>query len=213
MTSGGLEETMSDERPTGAESSREAPPIERRVRELVAAGNAMGAATEALRAMGPELRGFLVGVLGREVDADQVFAATAERLWKSLDTFHWGCSLRAFLYGIARREIDRCRRDASSLAPARAATSEFLEMVVPRSPGPARRTALRRLLAEFPEDDRILVVLKVDRRMAWDELAVVFLDPDLCTDEERERESARLRWRFQLIKQRLAARAREEGLL
>src|SRR5687767_8830043 len=71
--------------------------------------------------------------------------------------------------------------------------------------------ALRR---ELPEDDQTLLVLRVDRELAWDDLARVFLDEAEATDGEAlKREAARLRKRFQLVKERLRALGEERGLI
>jgi RNA polymerase sigma-70 factor, ECF subfamily len=59
-----------------------------------------------------------------------------------------------------------------------------------------------------------LLVLRVDRQLSWGDIALAFVDePATCSDDERRREAARLRKRFQLGKERLAKRARAEGLL
>lgn len=195
-------------------------PLDARIRALIAMGDDKRAATEALSALGPEVLGFLVRVVGSEADADEVFAATSERVWRSLATFQWRCSLRTWMYVIARHEIDRFRRGAQRHERGRVSASELEEVVAhvttrSRSALRAeRRDALAKLREELPEDDRAILVLRVDRGLAWDEIALSFLDdPDACTEEERRREAARVRKRFQLIKDRLAARARDEGLV
>jgi RNA polymerase sigma-70 factor (ECF subfamily) len=78
-----------------------------------------------------------------------------------------------------------------------------------------KRTKLQALRDELSVDDRTLLILRVDRDLPWDEIARAFLaDPEAVADEDRlRREAARLRKRFQLVKGRLAERAREEGLL
>jgi RNA polymerase sigma-70 factor (ECF subfamily) len=56
--------------------------------------------------------------------------------------------------------------------------------------------------------------MRIDRDLPWEEVARAFLeDVEQETEEELKREAARLRKRFQLVKRRLAERAREEGLL
>ncbi len=195
-------------------------PLDARIRALLERGDALGASTEALRALGPEVLGFLVRVLGSEADADEVFAATSERLWRSLSSFQWRCSLRTWMYVIARHEIDRYRRGAQRHERGRVSASALEEVVAhvttrSRSALRAeRRDAVAKLREELPEDDRAILILRVDRGLAWDEIALSFLDdPDECTEEERKREAARVRKRFQLIKERLAVRAKAEGLV
>jgi RNA polymerase sigma-70 factor (ECF subfamily) len=68
---------------------------------------------------------------------------------------------------------------------------------------------LTSLRDELPVEDRTLLILRVDRDLAWDEIALAFAEnPEAFSDEERKREAARLRKRFQLVKERLVARIR-----
>jgi RNA polymerase sigma-70 factor (ECF subfamily) len=195
-------------------------PADDRVRALVAAGDVPGAVTEALRTVGPDVLGFLSTVLGNDADSDEVFAVVSERLWKSLQSFEWRCSLRTWSHVIARHEIERFRRGARRHVQGRVPISQLAEVIAAvrtetrSAQRSARREAISRLRDELPEEDRALLVLRVDRELAWDEIALAFSeDPEHCSDEERKREAARLRKRFQILKKRLADRARAEGLL
>jgi RNA polymerase sigma-70 factor (ECF subfamily) len=193
--------------------------LDARVRSLLARSDFTGAITETLRTIGPEVLGFIFGVLGNEVDAEEVFSAMSERLWRSLATFEWRCSLRTWTYVIARNEIVRFLRRSRRHRAARVRISELADTIAAvtatlSSPSSARRQKLTLLREELPPADRTLLLLRVDRSLTWDEIALVFLnDPEHCTDERRQKEAARLRKRFQLVKERLARRAREEGLL
>lgn len=191
--------------------------LDGRVRSLLAAGDTGGAATLVLRELGPEVLGFLSGVLG-DADADEVYSALSERLWKSLKGFEGRCSLRTWTYVLARREITRFRKGNRRHAEGRVPLSALQsELAVPRtrtrSVGQTdqqnRLTALR---DELPIEDRTLLILRVDRKLAFDEIALAFADnPEAFPEVERKREAARLRKRFQLVKQRLVARARRHA--
>ncbi|HEY0481953.1 MAG TPA: sigma-70 family RNA polymerase sigma factor [Kofleriaceae bacterium] len=185
-----------------------------RVRSLLAAGETGAAVTLALRELGPEVLGFLSGVLG-DADADEVFSALSERLWRSLDGFEGRCSLRTWTYVLARREIGRFRKRTRRHEEGRVPISELKDVLA------VSRTRTRSLLAsdrrqqltalrdELPIEDRTLLILRVDRKLAWDDIALAFADtPEAFSEDDRKREAARLRKRFQLIKQRLVARAR-----
>jgi RNA polymerase sigma-70 factor (ECF subfamily) len=197
------------------------PGLDEQVRSLVLADDVTGATTAALRALGPEVFGFIIGALGREHDADEVFAITSERLWRSLASFEWRCSLRTWAYVIARREITRYRESTRRHDLKRVPVSEIADVVAAVTTQAhtthrsiERREKVSQLRDELPLDDRQLLILRVDRQLSWDEIALAFADdPAACGDDERKRESARLRKRFQLVKERLAARARVEGLL
>jgi len=194
--------------------------LDDRIKALLAAGDASGAVTEALRALGPDVLGFVSGVLGNDADADEVFAVVSERLWRSLAAFEWRCSLRTWSHVIARHEIERFRRGARRHVHGRVRISELAEVIAAveaqtrSEQRSARQLAIARLRDELPPEDRALLVLRVDRELPWDEVALAFSeDPDKSSEEEIKRESARLRKRFELLKKRLAVRAREEGLL
>ena len=188
--------------------------FDKRVRSLLAAGETGTAATLVLRELGPEILGFLSGVLG-DADADEVFSALSERLWRSLRGFEGRCSIRTWTYVLARHEIGRFRKGMRRHVEGRVPISEIAEIHA------AARTRTRSTMATdkgrklamlrdaLPVEDRTLLILRVDRNLAWDEIALAFADiPEAFSDEDRKREAARLRKRFQLIKQRLVAQAR-----
>jgi RNA polymerase sigma-70 factor (ECF subfamily) len=188
--------------------------FDERIRSLLAAGDIGQATTVALRELGPEILGFLSGVLGDD-DADEVFSSLSERLWRSLSGFEGRCSLRTWTYVLARHELGRFRRGMRRHEDGRVPISELQDVLAAvrtktRSTLAAdRRNTLIQLRDELPIEDRTLLILRVDRKLAWDDIALAFAeDPDAFSDEDRKRESARLRKRFQLVKQRLVMRAR-----
>jgi RNA polymerase sigma-70 factor (ECF subfamily) len=74
-----------------------------------------------------------------------------------------------------------------------------------------KKSRLHALRDTLPDDEKTLLLLRVDRKLSWDELARVLSDEDL-DDEAIKREAARLRKRFQLVKDKLRALATREGL-
>lgn len=196
------------------------PALDERVRALLAAGDTSRAVTEALHVLGPEILGFLSRGLGNDADADEVLALVGERLWRSLATFEWRCSLRTWAHVLARNESHRFRRGARRHVQGRIPISALAEVIAAartetrEQQRSAREQAIARLREELPDEDRELLVLRVDRELPWDEVALAFSeDPERCSDAERKTEAARLRKRFQILKKRLADRARAEGLL
>jgi RNA polymerase sigma-70 factor (ECF subfamily) len=170
--------------------------------------------------VGSEIFGFLHGVVGSDADADEIFSATSERVWRSLATFRWQCTLKTWVYSIARNEMLRFvegvrKGNAGRVTPS--ALEEVVAQVRTETLSALRtekRDQLRKLRDELPHDDRTLVILRVDRELSWEEIARTFLvDHETITDDQIAREAARLRKRFQLVKGRLADRAREKGLL
>jgi RNA polymerase sigma-70 factor (ECF subfamily) len=192
------------------------------VRRSWHAGGGNAAITVVLETYGPEILGWLVGILRDADDASDVFSAFCERLWSTFASFHWRCSLRTWTYTIARRvAIDHQRaetRRARHLVPLSASpeVAEVAERVRTTTlPGlkTANRQAISQLRDQLPPQDRMLLVLRVDRDLSWDDLARVFLERTDPAAAELKREAARLRKRFQLIKQRLLQLGKTAGLL
>ena len=178
------------------------------------------AATRVLDAYGPELFGFLVHTLGNESDAGEVFSEVAEDLWKGLPSFGMRCSLRTWLYVLGRHAIARYRRSPWNRRERRGGDSRIGSAVeVARSrTQPWLRTdvkdRMRALRDSLDEDDRTLLTLRVDRDLAWEDIARVMLgDADEPEPKQIARETARLRKRFQLLKDELRKRAEAAGLL
>lgn len=197
--------------------------IEAPLAERLSAGDRDGVATGLLAAYGAEIYSFLHAVHRDGDDTDEVFSLFAEALWKALPTFENKSTLRTFAYAIARRVSMRYRRDAARrrkrfdtlessalgeiVAEVRARTATFM-----RTQTRSRIAALR---ASLPEEDQELLMLRVDRKLPWDELVVVLRGEDEppLSESEHRREAARLRKRFQLLKDKLREMARREGLL
>jgi RNA polymerase sigma-70 factor (ECF subfamily) len=209
--------------------AREAP-IRRRSEE----GDFDGAATLAVRLYGPEIFGFLLAVHRREEDASDVFSLWSERLWRTLGSFAWQCSLRTWAYVLARSVSSRFRQTEAKRAQrqvplsACAALSEIAAQVRTETLSflaTERQSEIQRLRESLSPEDRALIILRIDRGLAFSELARIFLENEqdgaegareegapAADQEALQREAARLRKRFQLVKQRLLALAKERGL-
>lgn len=196
------------------------PETDAEVRASADGGRINEACTIAIRAYGAEVYGFLVATHRHEADADDVFSLFCEKLLKSLAGFRWQCSLRTWIYllaravssnfvearrGRARHEVPIDSRVLDVAEQVRTKTRSFLKTDV--------KDEMTRLREELDPEDRELLVLRIDRELAWRDLACVFLDDEAPSEETLKRESARLRTRFQRAKDRLLARAREKGLL
>ena len=196
--------------------------LEHDVRRLCEAGDASAAAAAAVRGYGPEILGFLVATLRDQDDADEVFSLWCERLLRGLLGFSWDASLRTWAYTIARNTAfnfvrgkrNRARRElaaestelAAVEAKVRTETRPFLRTEVKD-----KLTAIRDAL---PPEDRMLLVLRVDKRMEWKDLARVMLGEESeITDAVLTKKSARLRKRFQLVKEKLVEAGKREGLI
>jgi RNA polymerase sigma-70 factor (ECF subfamily) len=203
------------------------PDAEAEIRARCRAGDLDGAASEALRLYGAEIFGFLIATHKSEADANDVFSMFSERLWKGLGGFEWSSSLRTWAYVVARNASHRFLRDRgrrNKREVALSTSAHFAEVATKLRTDTLNylrtesKTAVQKLRDELPPDDRTLLILRVDRDLEWTEIARVFLssseDGAPVPDESGiRRESARLRKRFQLVKDRLLKLGRERGLI
>lgn len=183
--------------------------VDAELRSLLQAARYMEATTLVLRKLGPEILGFLSAVLGN-VEGDEVFAAFSESLWRSLAGYRSRCGIRTWAYMLARQQIARHRKDARRHQP-QVRISELADVLQEvRRTYTTRRATLTRLRNELSIEDRELLILRIDRELSFDEIAHLFVeDPITADDQALHREAARLRKRFQLIKDQLMARVRE----
>ncbi len=190
------------------------------LRALVEAGDLDGAATRFMERHGGEILAFLVLRFHGHTAASEVFSEFTEDFWRGLGGFRWTTTLRSWAYTLARNAANRfhrsrLRREArlaypqltpDGVQPPRSATAPYL-----RTETKQRMLVLRR---QLPVDDQTLLVLRIDKGLAWDELAGIFSGKsEGMGDEEKTRWASRLRQRFAAIKRRLRAMAVQEGLL
>ena len=198
--------------------------IEREARERWDSGDHGGAATAVLQGYGQEILGFLVAIHRDKTEADEVFSQVAESVWTGLPRFAWESSVRTWAYAVARNVSKTHLRNAGRRGRRVVTrTGSFFEEVVDkvRTETSAflrteKRTRLQELRDTLPEDDRSLLILRVDRGLSWKELARILSQTDSdgpMSEDALARESARLRKRFQVVKDRLRELARQEGLV
>jgi RNA polymerase sigma-70 factor, ECF subfamily len=192
--------------------------LEERISGLLAAGDLRAAATVSVESYGPEVLGFLVTLLRDEDDASEAFAQACEDLWTGLGRFERRCPLRTWFYTLARHAASRLRRSPQRRAARRVTLTEASGIAerVRSQTLPHLRTDVKARFASIrdalQEDDRALLVLRIDRGLRWNDIARVYSDDD-ASDEDLARVGARLRKRFQLVKEEVRKRAREAGLL
>jgi len=198
--------------------------VERRLGALLAEGAHTRAAEQLVRAFGPEVFGFLAATMRDDAAAEDVFSIFCEQIVRGLPGFERKSSFRTWSYAIARNaayqhRLSKQRRGkrelaaevdssvAAAAAAVRTETARYLQTEVK-----SRFAALR---DNLPEEDRRLLVLRVDKEMSFDDIARIELagSDDAPSDGALKREAARLRKRFQLVKTKLVELAKEEGLL
>jgi RNA polymerase sigma-70 factor (ECF subfamily) len=186
--------------------------VERRVRELLAAGDVRGAATEAIRALAPDVLRFLRALLRDEADAADAFSEFAEDLWTGLEAFRGEASLRTWALRLARNAALDLRGEAWRRRGRRFATGEASALAEDlRTKSFVRverqRAALDRLREALSIQDRMLLVLRLDQGLSWKETAEVLAAEGEATDVNTVTK------RFERLKDKLARMAREEGLI
>jgi RNA polymerase sigma-70 factor, ECF subfamily len=163
---------------------------------------------QTIRAYGPELIGWLCSILPSEADAHDAFSRMSENLWRTLPRFDGRCSVRTWCYMLARQAAHYVRTRPPT-------NREVLVSHVPSVIGAvthvwnttrAREHRAENVYAEIrrelDDDDQTLLVLRVDRDLAWRDIAIVMLGEDADADEVTRRAAA-LRKQFERVKDRL----------
>jgi RNA polymerase sigma-70 factor (ECF subfamily) len=184
------------------------------IRDACSAGRWAEAVTVALHMYGDEILGYLVAMTRDEAMAKEAFSVFGEMVWKGLPRFRWECAFRTWGYQVARHALGRVRRDAhrrravpldddhvaGMVAQIRSRTATFLRT--------ASRDKLAALRAEMSQDDQTLLVLRINRKLPWQDIARVLSDGDEDSAAITRR-SAALRKRFERLKAELRARMGE----
>ncbi len=185
--------------------------VEDRVRALLAAGDARGAATEAMRGLGPKILGYLRTVLRDEGDAGDAFSTFAENLWRGIETFRGESSFRTWAFKVAWNAAMNVRNDAWRRLGRPLQTGEaskLAEEIRTRTASrlERQRTAVDAVRETLTAEEQTLLVLRIDQGLPWEDIASVLSSDDAPVD------AAALRKRFQRLKERLALLLRERGL-
>jgi RNA polymerase sigma-70 factor, ECF subfamily len=196
--------------------------FEAQIRARCETGDKQAGATLLLDGYGREIFGFLISRLRDHDAASEVFSRFSEDLWRGLDGFRWQCSLRAWSYTLARhaashyiQELQRRRAHFAQLSSA-GPLSEVAAKVRTATLASARsesKSQLVRLRESLPLDDQTLLILRINRGLAWTEIAQVMLHKGEVVERGvLEKEAVRLRQRYQVAKKKLQGMAREAGL-
>jgi RNA polymerase sigma-70 factor (ECF subfamily) len=190
---------------------------ERRIRELVEAGDHNGAAALAVGELGDEVYGYVLSRSRDEDEAGDVFAQACTDLLTSLPAFQFRCSIRTWFYRLARTAGARYRAAAGNRTDRRVALSqisEAVDQVRTRTHLHMRseiKDGFRKLREQLDPDEQQLLTLRIDRDLAWNDIAEIIDDID--DPGEISRAAARLRQEFQKLKDRLRDMAVAEGLI
>ena len=158
---------------------------ERDIRAALGAGEVAGAASDVLRLYEAEVFGFLLAVLDDSAAARDVYLSVGERVGEDIAGFAWRCSLRAWVYAIAHQEMGR-RPPRPEVTDA-GDSPRSVALPDPTTTIPCRPIGMRASIAalrrQLPPEDRELLILRIDRRFGWRELAVTSIGERTSHDE------------------------------
>jgi RNA polymerase sigma-70 factor (ECF subfamily) len=186
--------------------------LEAQVQGLLQAGDQRAAASAVIGALGPAILRYLRSMLRAEDDAADALSQWAENVWHGLPAFRFGASLKTWCYRLAWNAAQNLRNEAWRRHGQRLATEQaslLAQSVRTRSVivVERQRQALDELRAALDDEDRSLLVLRLDQELSWEEVAAVM------AGEGDPVEPGTLMKRFERVKARLGKLARERGLL
>jgi RNA polymerase sigma-70 factor (ECF subfamily) len=185
--------------------------VEDLVQARLRAGDLPGAATLAIRDLGPAVARYLRGMLRTDADAADAFSDWAESLWAGIASFQGRSSFTSWAFRLAFNTALHLSDRAHRKRERRLATAEASvlaeEVRTTAFSQERRRLRLDQLRAELAPDDQTLLFLRVDQQLPWDDVAAVLSSPSAPVDP------AAVRKRFERLKEKLRKLARERGLL
>jgi RNA polymerase sigma-70 factor (ECF subfamily) len=188
------------------------------IQQLCEEGQYDRAATRAIEAHGTELWRFIAGRIRNEADARDIFSMFCEDLWRGLPGFAWRCSLRGWAYTIARHSELRYALSAACRRERIVSLSDAQALPCPGTSTPAYQKTdvkdrFREIRSRLGDEDQLILILRVDRNLGWRDIVHILAGPEAAPTTDFHRREARVRKRFQLIKERLRQWAVEDGLL
>jgi RNA polymerase sigma-70 factor (ECF subfamily) len=183
--------------------------VEQRLREHMATGNLSAATTEAIHGMGPTVAGYLRILLRDEEDAADALSVWAESVWRGLPSFEWRSSFKTWAYRLAYTSAMKLRRRAHHRREVRLPTSKWSALVQEVRTSTLsvdrRQQRLDQLRAHLSAQERMLLFLRVDQRLSWNEVAAVLSTRDAAVTAQS------LRKRFERLKNKIAGLARKRS--
>jgi RNA polymerase sigma-70 factor (ECF subfamily) len=188
-------------------------PVDALVASLLAERDFKSAAETVMREFGPGIRGLLLTIFRRHPDAaEESFSLFAENLWRSMSSFRAESSVRTWVYCLARNAAISVGREGWRRLGSRLETEDaerLAEEVRTRSAVRLERqsTALTTLRDALDLDEQTLLTLRLDERLPWEEIA------QIMSSHGEPIDAAAVRKRFERLKAKLGALARQQGLI
>jgi len=201
-----------------AQSRRE---TESQIHQLCLERRYKSAVEDVLVLYGTEIYRFTRSLVRQEALAEDAYAAFCEYLVRGLPGFQWRSSLRLWLYRVARnasyRTLNAIRRGEEPVGTLE--DDEQLMAVERTRTCTWRRTEVkekfRALREQLSTEERLLLRLRLDQRLSWNEVARLMVEPDEeePSAEELARRAAALRQKYQRLKEQLRTLAQSSGLI
>jgi RNA polymerase sigma-70 factor (ECF subfamily) len=195
--------------------------LESRIRRQFERGEIKEAATAAVEGFGPEILGFLVAVIRDERLAGEAFSQFCQDLWTGMPAFRGEVSFRTCAYRLARNawlslQQDPRFRKTVSLSDSPHISNvekEVKTLSLPNAQSEAQQQVMK-LRKSLDPEDHALLILHIDRRLSWSEIAQIMIAPEEASDQSLvARQAATLQARFELVTRNLKKQARENKLL
>jgi RNA polymerase sigma-70 factor (ECF subfamily) len=167
------------------------------------------AAEEVIRAHGPRIRSYLLGLLRDRDLADDAYSLFCEWTLDAVARFRGTSPVRTWAYGVAHNAARRVRADAY-----RRRRCSLSRAGVSRARARSGSSALRReraaalveaIRASLTLDEQGLLALRVDGGLEWNEIA------EILSSGPNRLAPAALRKRFERLKDRIRRLASEGG--
>jgi RNA polymerase sigma-70 factor (ECF subfamily) len=185
--------------------------VEDLVQARLRAGDLRGAATVAIRELGPAVARYQRRMLRADADAADAYSDWAESLWAGISSFEGRSTFSSWAFRLAFHSAldltDRAHRKRERRLATTEASVLAEEVRTTALTHERRRQRLDELRGELAADEQTLLFLRVDQQLAWDDVAVV-----LSTDSAHV-DAAAARKRFERLKEKLRRLAQERGLL
>lgn len=200
------------------------PVMERETREqeihaLCDQGDVGSAVERTLQVYGREILRLMHSVLHQPDLARDAFSVFSENLLKGLPGFRWESSLRTWAYRLARNACYQVMHAPSTREQPMSLSALPDEAEHQRTEThPWQRTSVKERFRELREklkpEERMLLMLRVDQKLSWTEIARVMGEPEEASENAAlARRAAALRQQFQRLKTHLRELAVQEGLI
>ncbi len=195
---------------------------DKQIQSLQQDGNLQRALFIIFNQYGSELYGFIINCIGDIDAADEIYSDMSEDVCRGLLNFQWRSSLRTWLYALTRNSLYRYKlnlmhRKNRFVPLSRAPISDLICPNNRTSTADYQKTHnklhARQIRKKLPLDDQMLLILKIDRNLSWQEIVQIMLDKSSSEVIPGKYFEQRLRKRFQRIKHKFRQLAIQEGLI